>query len=136
MHYFLFLILSVSLYAESFYIIANQNFPRNSLTKKEIKQIYLDKKRHIFGKKILALNYTHDNPLRERFEKNILQKNRKNLERYWLKAHYKGHRPPKVLKTKASMLFFLQKIDTAIGYIDSNLSKVKGIKVLLEVNLP
>jgi len=136
MHYFLFLLLGVSLYADSFYIIANPNFPVSSLSKKEIKQIYLDKKRHISGKKILSLNYTHDNPLRDKFEKNILQKSRKNLERYWLKAHYKGHRPPKVLKTKTSMLSFIQKIDTAIGYIDSNLSDVKNIKILLEVKLP
>jgi hypothetical protein len=57
------------------------------------------------------------------------------LERYWIKAHYKGHRPPKVLKSKASVLSFIKELDNALGYVDSNLSNLKEIKILHEVEL-
>jgi len=133
--FFLFFLLSSTLFAQTIYIIANKNFPANSLTQKEIKQIYLDKKRYIKGAKLLPLNYTHNSKLRELFEKTILQKSRKNLEGYWLKAHYKGHRPPKVLKSQDSVISYIKEIDTALGYVDTNISKSKEIKLLLEVSL-
>ncbi len=135
MKLFLIFFLSSTLFSQSIYIIANKNFPLNTLTKKEIKAIYLDQKRHINGKKILPLNFTHDYPLRDSFEKTILKKSRKYLERYWIKAHYNGHQPPKVLKSKTSMLSFIKKLDTALGYVDGNKPDLKEIKILLEVKL-
>jgi ABC-type phosphate transport system substrate-binding protein len=132
---FLVILLNNTLFCQTLYIVANKNFPQDKLTQKEIKAIYLDQKRYIHGKKILPLNFNHDNDLRNSFEKHILQKSRKLLERYWIKAHYKGHRPPKVLKSKASLVSFIQNIDTTIGYIDGNISKLKNIKILLQVEL-
>jgi ABC-type phosphate transport system substrate-binding protein len=125
---------STLLFSEEIYIIANRNFPVDKLTKKDIRSIYLDKKRHIKDKRILPLNYTYSSPLRELFERSVLKKSKKSLERYWIKAHYKGHRPPKVVKSKKSILSYIKKLDNAIGYIDSNLSKSKDIKLLLKVS--
>jgi len=130
---FLIILLHSTLFSQTLYIIANKNFPLNKLTQKEIKAIYLDQKRHVNGKKILPLNFNHDDKLRNLFEKTILQKSRRYLERYWIKAHYKGHRPPKVLKSKTSMLSFIKEIDTAIGYIDGNISNLNNIKILHQV---
>jgi len=133
---FLLLFFSSILPAQTIYIIANKNFPQKSLTKKEIKAIYLDKKHYIKGKKLLPLNLSHDNPLRREFEKNILQKSRSYLQKYWLKAHYKGHRPPKVLKSKASVISFVKKLENTIGYVDINISNIKEIKILYKAKLP
>ena len=130
------LFFSSMLSAKTIYIIANKNFPQQSLTKKEIKAIYLDKKRYINGKKLLPLNFGYDHPLRGLFEKNILQRNRSYLQKYWLKAHYKGHRPPKVLKSEASVISFVKELENAIGYVDTNISYGKDIKILYKVKLP
>jgi len=132
---FLILLLGNTLFSQSLYIIANKNFPKEQLTKKEIQTIYLDQKRHIDGKKLIPLNFGHDDPLRNSFEKTILQKSRKYLERYWIKAHYKGHRPPKVLKSKVALLSFIKELNTAIGYVDGNISDLNDIKILHQVKL-
>jgi ABC-type phosphate transport system substrate-binding protein len=123
------------LFSNSLYIIAHKNFPTVTLTQKEIKAIYLDKKHYINGTKITPLNLSHDHKLREIFEKTVLQKNRNFLERYWLKAHYKGHRPPKVLKSKASVLSYVKELDNVIGYIDGNISDLQSVKILHKVKL-
>jgi len=132
---FFLIFLQISLSSQTLYIIANKNFPQEKITKNEVKAIYLDQKRYIQGNKLLPLNLTLDNPLREIFEKNMLQKSRKHLERYWIKAHYKGHRPPKVLKSKDAMLSFVKCIDRAIGYTDDNLSQQTDIKILLKLDI-
>ncbi|HIP02751.1 MAG TPA: hypothetical protein EYH01_05705 [Campylobacterales bacterium] len=132
---FLIILLNSTLFSQTLYIIAHKNFPLNTLSKKEIKAVYLDQKRYINDKKVLPLNFNHANPLRNSFEKIVLEKSRNFLERYWIKAHYKGHRPPKVLKSKASVLSFIKELDNAIGYVDGNISDLKEIKILLKVKL-
>ncbi len=119
--FLLFILLTPWLYSQEIFVIANKDFPKERLSQKAIKAIFLDKKRFIDGKKILAINYTFNDPLRECFERTILKKSRRLLEQYWLKAHYKGRRPPKVVKSKKMLLEYLQKVDSAIGYTDTKL---------------
>jgi hypothetical protein len=136
MYRYLFILLfSSSLFAKDLYIIANKNFPQDSINKKDIKAIYLDQKHHINGVKLLPLNFTLENKLRSLFEKEILGKTRRYLERYWLKAHYRGHRPPKVIKSKNSLLSYIKELDNALGYIDENCSNQKDIKILYKVEI-
>ncbi len=113
-------------------VAANSNFPVSSLSKKMIKKIYLDKIRFLKGKKIYPINMSGKSPLRARFEKNILNMPRTELERYWLKSHYMGHRPPKVLKSKEAVALFLQKVDNSLGYLDKTTAEEFGLKILYE----
>ncbi len=110
------LIVATCLYPWEIFIVANKRFPKNDLTPKAVKAIFLDKKRFSGGKKILAINYAFNDPLRECFERTVLKKSRRQLELYWLKAHYKGKRPPKVVKSEKMLLKYLQKVDMAVGY--------------------
>ena len=56
------------------------------------------------------------------------------LKNYWIKQHYKGHRPPYRVESVKSMILFIKKVKGAIGYIP--LSKVdKSIKIIYEDNI-
>jgi len=117
-------------------VIAHQNFPKNHLNAKTIKAIYLDKKRFIADKKILPINYAFDNVLRECFERGILKKSRYGLESYWRSAHYKGKTPPKVVKSQKMLFQYVENVDMAIGYIDTNFPRDNEFKVLYKGRCP
>jgi ABC-type phosphate transport system substrate-binding protein len=130
---FFLLIYTSFLFPRDLIVITNINFPKDHLTQREIKAIFLDQKRFIKNYMLLPINYSFDDPLRLYFEKNILKKSRRVLERYWLKAHYNGKRPPKVVKSRAMLFGYLEKVPTAIGYIDNSTTLPKKIKILLKM---
>jgi len=111
-----------SLNAENFSIVVNDSFPLKSLTKKQLRSIYLKKVTYIEGVKIFAINISSSNKLRKEFEKIILTMNQTNLKRYWRKAHYKGVRPPKVLKSNKNILSYLGNVSGAIAYLPKGMA--------------
>ncbi len=113
----IFLIIPHLLIAEEIVVVGDESFREQNLTKKEIQAIFLDKKSFINGEEILVMNYEFDHPLRRCFEKTILEKTPRSLERYWRRAYYKGKRPPKVLKSLEMLLSFLKRIQPSIGYL-------------------
>ncbi|CAA6815768.1 MAG: Unknown protein [uncultured Sulfurovum sp.] len=115
--------------AQELVVVADKNF-KEELTVEEIKDIFLSKKRFVDEKRILVMNHEFDDPLRKCFEKNILKKSRRSLERYWQKAHYKGKRPPKIVKSTEMLLSYMEKIEPSIGYVDANESAIKDLKIL------
>jgi ABC-type phosphate transport system substrate-binding protein len=127
------IILSLQLWGRELFIIAHKDFPSQNINRSTLKAIFLDKKRFINQQKILPLNYNFNNLLRICFEKKILKKNRRSLERYWLQAHYHGKRPPKVIKSEKMVLEYLQKIPGSIGYIDAHTKIDNRFKILLRV---
>ncbi len=117
-------------------IVAHRDFPVDHISPKRLKRLYLAQKYLIHNQEILPINYTTDNHLRDCFEKRILHKNRRALERYWLNAHFQGKRPPKVVKSTAALLKYLQKIPYAVGYVDQNTTLPETLKVLYSVECP
>ncbi len=115
------------------WVVSGKDFPATTLTPQEVRAIFLDKKRFIGAVKILPINYPFSHATRACFEKQILHTSRRVLRRYWLKAHYKGHRPPKVVQTPATMLSYLQKVPGSIGYIDANERLLSDYRLLLRV---
>jgi len=133
----LFLILIVtSAMARNLYVIASDAFPAEHLSAKTVRAIFLDKKHLLADQPLLPLNYTYDNPLRICFERKILKKSRYALEHYWLQAHYRGQRPPKVIKSRAMLVAYLRKVPAAIGYTDIKPKQKSGLKILLQADCP
>lgn len=133
---FFILFLITLTWGQKLIVVGDKDFSENNLTQQEVKAIYLDKKRFIGGEKILAMNYEFHHPLRLCFEKNILEKSERSLERYWRKAYYKGKRPPKVV-TSVEMLFsYFENIHPSIGYVDENETLTKDIKIFFQVDCP
>lgn len=122
--------LCVFLSAQELLIVADKNFKEEKLTVQEIKDIFLSKRRFSEGSKILVMNHTLEHPLRRCFEKNVLKKSRRSLERYWQKAYYKGQRPPKIVKSVEMLVSYLEKVQPSIGYAYKNDVIGKEFKVL------
>ncbi len=130
---FLIIISASIIYADKIVIVANKNFPINYLDKKIIQKIYLDQIRVLKDKKVIPINLPYNHPLRKVFEKKVLNLKRFELQRYWIKAHYLGHRPPKVFNTQKTVIAFLKNVIGAIGYVEKEYAKKSELKILYEV---
>jgi len=98
-------------------VITNKNF--GTISKNQLRAIYLKKLTYINDVKVLPINLEPKSKIRESFNKNILNMNYTRLKAYWNKEHYLGHRPPLSLKSQESLKAFLKKVDGAIGYIEA-----------------
>jgi ABC-type phosphate transport system substrate-binding protein len=124
------LLLGTTLWAETIVVAVNPLSPIEQLTQQTITALYLDKRRTLQGHRVILLNLAFDHPLRRLFEEKILHKSREELERYWLRAHFKGHQPPKVVKSQEAAARFLEKIPYAIGYMEASIAKEHGLKIV------
>jgi len=122
------------LVAQELVIVANKDFSNKDLTVEEIKAIFLDKKRFINNEKLLVMNYKANHTLRTCFEKKILKKSKRSLERYWRKAYYKGHRPPKIIKSTQMLFSYLENVSPSLGYTDKNSTLDKNVTILYHVH--
>ncbi len=132
--YFISLVLMTGgLFSLELVVVGDKNFPEDNLTKETIKAIFLDKKRFIGESKVLVMNHKHEKPLRICFEKNILEKSKKSLERYWRKAYYQGKHPPKIISSNEMLFLYLQSVQPSIGYVEFNATLDKELKVLYRI---
>jgi len=130
--FILFTFYSVS---EELVVVGNKEFPKDILTKEEIKLFFLGKIRFIEEQRVLVMNFENSSSLRDCFEKNILEKSKRSLERYWQKAYYQGKRPPKVIKSKRMLFAFLEAVNPSLGYCDINttLNNESNVTVLFKI---
>ena len=124
------LLVSICIHGQDVVIVSDKNFPFNTLKKDEIKAFFLNKRSLIKKQRVLVMNHEYGDDIRICFEKVILHKTKKSLERYWRKAYYQGYKPPKVIKSNSMLLSYLQHVSPAIGYIDSSKLQSKDVKVL------
>ncbi|WP_373030886.1 hypothetical protein [Sulfurovum sp.] len=127
----IFIAASICLSAEKFVVITHPNNPIDTLTKSQLRMIYLKKSRFWGDTKLVALNLPPTSNLRLTFENEVLKMSYNELDNYWVREHYKGHRPPYRVESVESMLLFVKKVEGAIGYIP--VSKIDtGVKVIYE----
>ncbi len=116
-------------FADTYAVIVNKNM--KNINKVQIKAVFLKKLTHINGVKMIPVNLNARDPLRRKFEKEILHMSFTRLKAYWIKQHYLGNRPPLSMKSEDSVKEFVKKIDGAIGYI--HLEKVdNSVKVIYQ----
>lgn len=126
----------ISLFSRELIIIGDKAFPVNTLSVQEIKSFFLNKKSFIENQKVLVINYEYNNNLRNCFEKIILNKNKKSLEKYWRKAYYKGLKPPKIVKSTTMLYAYFKEVTPSIGYINAKDIKEKNMKILYRSECP
>ncbi|WP_457744276.1 hypothetical protein [Sulfurimonas sp.] len=103
-------------YANEYALITTNHI--NTISKAQIKAIYLKKLTYLNNMKIIPINLEANNKIRKSFNKHILHMSFNRLEIYWIKQHYLGHRPPLSMKSQKSIKSFLKKVNGAIGYIE------------------
>lgn len=125
----------LKLYSIELVVIGDKNFSENNLTTEEIRAFFLDKKHFTQdrGEKILVMNHKVNHPLRQCFEKKILKKTKRSLERYWRKAYYQGKHPPKVVSSNEMLFSYLDTIHPSIGYSDVNETIESNVTLLYRV---
>ena len=83
----------------------------------EIRDVYLGK-RHLAGDvRLIPLQLGAEDPLRLEFESEILHMSRPALQAWWVRRHYLGQRPPKVVGSAEAVLAYVQQVEGAIGYV-------------------
>jgi ABC-type phosphate transport system substrate-binding protein len=126
--FFLFLFIPL-LHAENILVITNVSNSMEHVTKEELRKIYLKKRRFWKETKLNPLNLPPNDQHRQNFEKDILTMSAEKLDTYWMKQHYRGHRPPYRVESVKSMILFVKKVQGAIGYIPES-QLVKGVKII------
>ena len=112
-----FLIFSSLGLADEYAIIANKKMSDLSLT--QIKAIFLKKLLYIDDNVAVPVNLEAKDPLRDKFEADILNMSFAHLKIYWTDQHYLGHRPPITMKSEESVKAFVKKVDGSLGYIEA-----------------
>jgi len=121
-------------WAENIAVVVGEKSPIEDLDRTQIRAIFL--KKHIFvnGTALKPINLAPSSPLRKAFEAKVLQMDSKRLERYWIREHYRGHRPPYRVDSIRAMVQFVTKVPGAIGYLPQN-KVTKRMKVLYWIEL-
>ena len=117
------------LYGGEYVVIVNASSPIEKLTAPQIKKIFLKRKRYWQELPLSPVNLPPQNSVRMTFESQVLHMEREGLNRYWVKQHYKGRRPPYVFQSPRSVLRFVQKVKGAVGYVPKELAD-KRVKVV------
>jgi hypothetical protein len=105
------------LIAKEFVVVSYGETKLEPLSRLQLKAIYLKKRRFHKDIKLIPLNLSPNDPLRMGFEKHILQMSSSEIERYWLRQHYRGARPPYRVKSLESLLLYLKRVKGSIAYI-------------------
>ncbi len=126
------LFLASLLHADVLVVATNPKFHIHHLTPALIRALYLDKRHTLHGYRVMLLNLPFNHPLRKRFEKKVLHKSTQELEHYWLIAHYRGHRPPKVVRSQKAAALYIKKITYALGYMKKSVALRYGLKIVYE----
>jgi ABC-type phosphate transport system substrate-binding protein len=129
--YLLGCLLSLSLQANEYIVIANKHLHVENITREYIKQIYLKKHKYIENTHLVPVNLQPQSSVRKSFENHILQMSRDRLKRFWTMQHYKGKRPPVIMYSSSSALQFVEKIEGALSYIPAQkLPENANVKII------
>ncbi len=113
-------------------IIANKNVPVDTLSKKDVKKIYLGTKTKWKDSSRIGFVILKSGPVHEEFIQTYFKRSSRQFSCYWKQMVFTGKGDfPKYFDTDEEVIKFLESSDGAIGYVsaDKVSDKVKQIKV-------
>lgn len=121
---------AVTLAAQEWALIANPALGLKEMDARQIREIYLGK-RYVSGEvRLIPLQLGAESPLRKQFEKEVLNMSREALRKWWIRRHYLGQRPPKVVGSAEAVVAFVRQVEGAIGYVPYALIEDENVTVL------
>lgn len=131
--FFLYLFLSINIYAQNLAVIVSKDSSITNIEKKELSKIFLAKTRTFQNnEKALAVE-SINKEYQTKFYKEVCNKNEKQLKKYWAKMIFTGRgQPPKKIKTFEELLIFIQNNKNAISYIPFEYVN-SNIKIVMEI---
>lgn len=125
---------AVTLHAGDLVIAVNPRSTLSSLSEGLLRDIYLRKRIVLNGIRLLPINLPPRHPMRKCFEEKILHRQRGEIERAWMRAHYRGIRPPKVVPSQESAARYVMRLSNALAYMDQDVADAFGLKILFRVS--
>ncbi|MBF0382316.1 MAG: phosphate ABC transporter substrate-binding protein [Magnetococcales bacterium] len=114
------IMLTTPVMAELVVITSSEN-ENLSLTKKEIKKLFLGKKKKIKGVRLVPVDQTNGTKDQKKFIKKVLNKTPKKLKAYWARKIFSGKgTPPQHMKDALAVKEWIKNNPQAIGYIDDS----------------
>jgi len=108
--------LSVSCAAD-IVVITNKETNLDSISREELRKVYLKIKTFVNGQKVIPVNLPPSSPLRKVFQEKVLNMDNEQLNLYWNEMYFHGVEPPIVLSSEEAVKRFVKKVKGAIGYI-------------------
>lgn len=100
-------------------LVANQGISATSLSKGDVKSIYLAKKKSIDGTSV-KLTTLKDKDLTAKFLKEYVGKTPSQFSAYYKKLVFTGKgKPPKKMGSEAEMIAYVARTTGAIGYVSA-----------------
>ncbi len=118
-------------FAKDMLVVTSVNSNVQSLSAKQVKEIFLKKRTFVGENEVVAINLSANEQSRVVFEEKVLGMDRTELAGYWSAQHYQGITPPLTQKSQASLKALLKNLKGAVGYIDKSQME-SGLKVLYE----
>src|SRR3990172_9630283 len=118
--------------ARELVIIANKDYPLNSISASVVKNIYLVEKTAEGGVKIKPMEQ-RDEAIKKRFIEKIMGSSVDGYKAYWIKKFFQeGVTPPTAKGTPSEMIQTISQTSGAVGYVwVDELKGDSGVKVLL-----
>ncbi|WP_457748669.1 hypothetical protein [Sulfurimonas sp.] len=114
------LLLQQLLFGFEYVLITNKHANIDTVSTKQVKDIFMIKKHFLNGLKIVPVNMPSSSKIRKDFEKKVLHVNRHKLNHYWIKQHFQGIRPPTVQSSVQATKLFVKNVTGAIAYIPAS----------------
>jgi len=126
----LLLLFTMVLGAQEWVLVIRADAPLKTLNRAQIRDIYLGKTRFAGDLRLFPLQLGADDPLRQQFERETLKLSRAALREWWIRRHYLGQRPPKVVGSAEAVLAYVQQVEGAVGYVPYYMALDANVTVL------
>src|SRR3989304_484769 len=125
-----------SAYARELVIIANKDYPLNSISASAVKDIYLGEKISEGGGKIKPMEQ-RDEAIKKRFIEKIMGSTVDGYKAYWIKKFFQeGVTPPTSKGSPSEIIDAISNTGGAIGYVwVGDVKGESGVKVLLKIEV-
>ncbi|MCP4352991.1 MAG: hypothetical protein GY795_46670 [Desulfobacterales bacterium] len=122
----------ITVYADNVIIICNKSVAENSLTRQNIKNIFMGKKTRWNDDRKIIFVIMKGSEVHKTFLQKYVEKDAFLYNNYWKKQVFIGRgKPPKSFKTEESLIDYIAGTKGAIGYISSGADKDLGtVKVI------
>ena len=118
------------LYSGEVKIIANSANSVTALTKAEVSQFFLKKKKKWAAGKVKPIDQKDSSATRKAFSKEFLGKKVTEIKKYWMEKMFAGRdNPPKIKVSDAAVIAYVKENEGAIGYVSVG-ADTTGVKVI------
>lgn len=114
-------------------VVAADDSDLASLSKNEVRQLYMGSTAHSDGIKVMLLDMPEGSAERQLFYSRVAGKNESQLKSYWARMIFTGKgSPPRQVRDTVEMARKLKGNPTALGYLNAR-DLQPGLKVLLRL---